>query len=104
MLTFSHSIKHMRILTLVAVATLGLAVSCKDKKKQPAAQQGARQQAPMTVVGYIVKTGSVSEPVQLPGSLLPMEETQIQAEVSGRVVSHSINEGAYVNKGALLVK
>ncbi|MBP6686373.1 MAG: efflux RND transporter periplasmic adaptor subunit [Lacibacter sp.] len=94
----------MRIITLVAVAIFALAVSCKDEKKQPAAQQGARQQGPMTVVGYIVKTGSVSEPLQLPGSLLPMEETQIQAEVSGRVVSHYINEGAFVNKGTLLVK
>ncbi|MEJ8816400.1 efflux RND transporter periplasmic adaptor subunit [Lacibacter sp. H407] len=95
----------MRIVTIIAGATLLLVSSCKDEKKQSAsAQGGARPQNTMTVVGYIVKTGPVSEPIQLPGSLLPMEETQIQAEVSGRVVSHSINEGAYVNKGALLVK
>lgn len=95
----------MRIVTFIAGATLLLAISCKDKKKQSASPQGGpRPQNTMTVVGYIVKTGPVSEPIQLPGSLLPMEETEIRSEVNGRVVSHSLNEGAYVNKGALLVK
>ena len=95
----------MRIVTFIAGATLLLATGCKDEKKESASPQGgSRPQNTMTVVGYIVKTGPVSEPIQLPGSLLPMEETEIQSEVNGRVVSHSINEGAYVNKGALLVK
>lgn len=58
----------------------------------------------MMVIGYIVKTGTVSEPLQLAGSLLPLEETEIHTEVSGRVVGLYINEGASVNKGTLLVK
>lgn len=94
----------MRRVILIAIATFVLAISCKDKKQSALPQGGQRPQSAMTVVGYIVKTGPVSEPIQLPGTLLPMEETQIQAEVSGRVVQHSIKEGAYVNKGALLVK
>lgn len=93
----------MRSNIIIATVIALLAISCKDEKKQAAPQAG-RQQGPMTVVGYIVKTGPVSEPVQLPGTLLPMEETEIHSEVNGRVVSHAINEGAYVNKGALLVK
>ncbi|MBY0478897.1 MAG: efflux RND transporter periplasmic adaptor subunit [Chitinophagaceae bacterium] len=95
----------MRSIQLIAVAAILTAVSCKEKKNAaPAAAGGQRQQGPMVVVGYIVKTGSVSEPLQLPGSLLPMEETEIHTEVSGRVVGLYINEGASVNKGALLVK
>lgn len=93
----------MRSTILIATAIALTAISCKDEKKQ-AAPQGGRQQGPMTVVGYIVKTGAVSEPLQLPGTLLPMEETEIHTEVNGRVVSHAINEGAYVTQGALLVK
>ncbi len=93
----------MRSNIIIATIIAGLAISCKDEKKQAAPQAG-RQQGPMTVVGYIVKTGPVSEPLQLPGTLLPMEETEIHSEVNGRIVSHAINEGAYVNKGALLVK
>ena len=93
----------MRSTILIATAIALTAISCKDKKKQAAPQAG-RQQGPMTVVGYVVKTGAVSEPLQLPGTLLPMEETEIHTEVNGRVVSHAINEGAYVTQGALLVK
>jgi len=95
----------MRRITLIAVAAIVLAVSCKEKKTESAsAQAGQKQQGPMMVIGYIVKSGSVSEPIQLPGSLLPMEETEIHTEVSGRVVGLYINEGASVNKGSLLVK
>jgi membrane fusion protein, multidrug efflux system len=93
----------MRTTILIATAIAFTAISCKDEKKQAAPPAG-RQQGPMTVVGYIVKTGAVSEPLQLPGTLLPMEETEIHTEVNGRVVSHAINEGAYVTQGALLVK
>jgi membrane fusion protein (multidrug efflux system) len=52
----------------------------------------------------VVKTGAVSEPIQLAGSLLPMEETAIQPEVSGRVVQLNVKEGAYVTAGTLLAK
>lgn len=95
----------MRRIKLIAAAALLLAAGCKEKKTQSATPQGGqRQQGPTTVIGYIVKTGSVSEPLQLPGSLLPMEETEIHTEVSGRVVGLYINEGASVSKGSLLVK
>lgn len=90
---------------MIAVAAFVLAAACKEKKQSAApAQGGQRQQGPMAVIGYIVKTGSVSEPLQLAGALLPMEETEIHTEVSGRVVSLFINEGASVSKGSLLVK
>lgn len=94
----------MRRIQFIAAALLLLAVGCKEKKNQSAPAQAGRQQGPTTVIGYIVKTGSVSEPIQLPGSLLPMEETEIHTEVSGRVVGLYINEGASVNKGSLLIK
>ncbi|MFT3843650.1 MAG: efflux RND transporter periplasmic adaptor subunit [Lacibacter sp.] len=95
----------MRTLQLFAAAVFILFTSCKEKKNQTAATQGGqRQQGPMAVIGYIVKTGAVSEPLQLPGSLLPMEETEMHSEVSGRVVGLFINEGANVSKGTLLVK
>lgn len=95
----------MRTLQIIAAAALILLSACKEKKSQSAqAQGGQRQQGPMVVMGYIVKTGAVSEPLQLPGSLLPMEETEMHSEVSGRVVGLYINEGANVSKGTLLVK
>lgn len=58
----------------------------------------------MVVDGYVVRKTSISENIEVPGSLLPYEETQIRPEVGGRVVRLNINEGANVAKGTLLVK
>ncbi|HEX8059505.1 MAG TPA: efflux RND transporter periplasmic adaptor subunit [Cyclobacteriaceae bacterium] len=82
---------------------------CGDSKKGPAGQQAGnggpnRQRGPMVVDGFIVEPSAVSEAVEVPGSLLPAEETQIRAEVSGRIVQLNIPEGGIVKKGAILVK
>jgi membrane fusion protein, multidrug efflux system len=93
----------MRILHLAAI--LILLISCKDKKKEQApASQAGKKQGPMMVNGYIVKTGAVSQPLELPGSLLPLEETDIHTEVNGRITGLYINEGSMVNKGSLMIK
>jgi membrane fusion protein (multidrug efflux system) len=89
-----------RIFFIVLVA-LG-ATSCSKKKEQaPAAR---RAQGPLVVDGYVVRKSSVSENIEVPGSLLPFEETQIRAEVGGRVVQLNIPEGGHVAKGTVLVK
>ncbi|WHZ07125.1 MAG: putative Co/Zn/Cd efflux system membrane fusion protein [Cytophagales bacterium] len=54
--------------------------------------------------GFIVEPRSESENVEVPGSLLPVEETQIRAEVTGRIVQLNIEEGKVIKKGALLAK
>lgn len=77
--------------------------SCKSKKQDPAAGR-QRQQGPIQVDGFVVKLSSVSEEVEVPGSLLPFEETAIRAEVGGRVVELNIAEGSNVRQGTLLVK
>ena len=63
-----------------------------------------QQLGPIQVDGFVVQPRSVSENVEVPGSLLPFEETQIRAEVSGRVVQLNIEEGSVVSSGSLLVK
>jgi membrane fusion protein, multidrug efflux system len=93
----------MRILPLFAL--LLLLTGCKDnKKEQTATAPGAKKQGPANVQGYIVKTGAVSEPLQMPGTLLPLEETELHSEVSGRVVGLYIKEGTTIYAGAILVK
>lgn len=93
----------MRIVYLLAIGICALIVSCKEKKPQPTAAAGGPK-GPAVVNGYIVKTGAVSEPLELPGTLLPMEETEIHPEVNGRITGLFINEGALISKGALMVK
>lgn len=79
--------------------------SCDSKKNEAAAPAGRpRQTGPISVEGFRVNTSSVSEEVQVPGSLLPFEETQIKSEVGGRIIQLNIKEGSLVKKGTLLVK
>jgi membrane fusion protein (multidrug efflux system) len=58
----------------------------------------------MEVQGFVVQPRSVSETVEVAGTLLPAEETQIRSELNGRIVQLNIQEGSIVPKGTLLVK
>jgi membrane fusion protein (multidrug efflux system) len=80
-------------------------VGCNSKKEEAGQQQrGGQQRGPLLVDGFVVEEHSVSETVEVPGSLLPAEETAIRAEVAGRVVKLNIPEGGVVKKGMVLVK
>lgn len=77
--------------------------SCDSKKVQAPAGR-ARLSGPMSVDGFVISASSISEDVEVPGSLRPFEETEIRSEVGGRVVQMNIREGSVVQKGTLLVK
>lgn len=82
-------------------------ISCKEEKKPvagPGAGGPAGRNAPVQVQGYIVKTRSLSENIEVAGSLAPFETTEIRPEISGRVVSVNIPEGRFVQRGAVLVR
>jgi membrane fusion protein (multidrug efflux system) len=83
-----------------------VAISCNSKETggQSSARGNSRQRGPLEVEGFVVEPSAVSETVEVPGTLLPGEETQIRAEVNGRVVELNIPEGSVVAKGTLLVK
>src|SRR5688572_8271059 len=95
--------KSIRIVVLLAV-TVFLIGSCNDKKPQQGAGGAGRPQGPVPVDGFVVSERIISENIEVPGSLLPFEETQIRAEVGGRVVKLNIDEGSHVSKGTLMVK
>jgi membrane fusion protein (multidrug efflux system) len=77
-------------------------VACNAKKQTSAS--GPRQQGPVQADGFLVGAQKVSESIEVPGTLLPQEETQIRSEINGRVVNLDIPEGGVVPKGKLLVK
>lgn len=58
----------------------------------------------MQAEGYIVKTKSISENIDVPGTLFPFEETEIRPEISGRIVYLNVPEGRSVAKGTILAK
>jgi len=92
---------------LLAILLPSFLVSCHSEKKKEGggdAKGGGRQQGPLVVDGFVVTAHAVSDNIEVPGSLLPAEETQIRTEVAGRIVQMNIVEGTNVERGALLVK
>ncbi|HTJ51067.1 MAG TPA: efflux RND transporter periplasmic adaptor subunit [Cyclobacteriaceae bacterium] len=92
---------YKRLLFLLLSSSLLLS-ACHSKKNEQVQARGPR--GPVSADGFVVEIHSISDNIQVPGSLLPFEETQIRAEVSGRIVELNIKEGATVTKGTLLVK
>jgi len=62
------------------------------------------KQPPISVDGLIAKTQALVTNIEVPGSLLANESTEIHPEVSGRLVELNLKEGAFVTQGALLAK
>jgi membrane fusion protein (multidrug efflux system) len=89
-----------RLLSLLALTAL---INCNSSDKKPV-QNNNRQQGALVVDGYVVNHRMISDRIEVPGSLLPAEETPIRSEVSGRVVNVNFQEGSNVKRGDLLVK
>ena len=90
----------------VAVCSLSL-VSCggkKDKIQAPKNGGGAAKAPPSKVDGYIVRLEPFHSTIEMPGSIVANEVTEIHPEVSGRIVQLNLVEGRYVGKGAVLAK
>lgn len=96
---------HFKFLSQVFICCSCISVlfSCESKKPSPA-QARPRAQGILMVDAFLVEQSSVSENVEVPGTLFPFEETQIRAETGGRIIKLNIEEGATVSKGTLLVK
>lgn len=95
----------MRLVThgIGFIFILAAFLSCKSKGEQ-ATTGRSRLSGPMAVDAFVIRASSISESVQVPGTLKPFEETAIRAEVGGRVVLINIKEGSVVEKGTILVK
>lgn len=63
-----------------------------------------RQTGPLVVEGYRVDYRTISDDIEVPGTLFPSEVTELRSEVSGRITQLNINEGTEVKQGSLLVK
>lgn len=90
---------------IIVFFTLILFASCGGKDKKNAQQQAANAaQPPLPVEAYVAKLQTINDNIEVPGTILPFESTEIHPEVSGRVVLLNVKEGGFVNKGTLLAK
>ncbi len=91
---------------IISLAMIAIAAGCASKKEEtnaPVAVANIRNR-PVTADAFIVKNQAVSENIEVPGSLMPAEGTDIRPEITGRLVSINFTEGSTVRKGALLAK
>ena len=83
-----------------------LTSSCSSKRKKEVTRtQSAPPKRPTPRVdAIIVQSQVVSETIEIPGTIVADEATEIHPEVSGRIIGLYVREGAQVGKGALLAK
>ena len=82
-----------------------LIFSCKEKKESTQQQNGGPPKQPaLQVEVLLAKTKVLSANIEVPGTLLPNESTEIRPEVSGRLVQLNVKEGSFVSQGILLAK
>ena len=76
--------------------------SCSSKKDDTS----QKPKGPVTLKAdaYIVKTSSVNNAIEVPGSLLPFDSAQIHPEVAGKIIQLNIQDGQRVPKGYLMAK
>lgn len=91
------------ILALLILILLAFA-SCKSDKDEKKADTGKDKKPPSNVEAFIVTPTVLSQDIEMPGSLMAAEETELHPEVSGRVTGIYFNEGSHVGQGAMLVK
>jgi membrane fusion protein (multidrug efflux system) len=95
----------MRINTLFFLALLIAGCGSKSKTTQTTTQPGGPQKVPpLAVEAYVAKPQSISDRIEVPGTIHPYESTEIHPEISGRVTALNVREGGFVGQGALLAK
>ena len=77
------------------------APACKEKKKTT--PTGSKRETGK-VDAYIVKPEAYTENIEVPGSVIANEVTEIHPEVSGRVVYLNVREGQFVSQGTVIAK
>jgi len=88
------------------IIALLAAAGCKNKTKtgDSAPAGGKPSTTPSVYDAIVAQSFPVNRALEAPGTILANEATDIQSEISGRVVSINFNEGATVHAGSLLVK
>lgn len=89
----------------ILAASLLVMAGCgqKDKKQTPAAGAN-RPSGPPRVDVFVVKAEPFAENLEVPGTVIANEATEIHPEVSGRIIRLNVAEGKFVSRGTLLAK
>jgi membrane fusion protein, multidrug efflux system len=67
-------------------------------------QSQSAQRPPSRVDAVIVTTRTISETIEVSGTIVAEQSTEIHPEVSGRITALNVREGVVVGKGSVLAK
>lgn len=101
---------NLRFLRLGTIPVLLLFSACgsTDRKEEAQQQRGAggpgSQRPTVKADAITVSNSTVMEQIEVPGTIVANEATEIHPEVAGRITSISFREGSQVAKGAQLFK
>lgn len=99
-------LKYWKILT--GFIFLFYLTSCGNTAKDPSPsakkENKPKPSVSLGVEGYVVKPSVLNSSIDVAGTLMPFEETEIHPEVAGKIVMLSIKEGSVVRRGTLLAK
>ncbi|MEO6069534.1 MAG: efflux RND transporter periplasmic adaptor subunit [Chitinophagaceae bacterium] len=94
-----------RFLPIFLMATVAISCNSKRKAEAQAAQKNANKPKPIPRVdGYVVHTKTLFDNIEISGTIVANETTEIHPEVSGLLKNIYFKEGAFVGKGAMLAK
>ena len=80
-------------------------LSCQSADKEDKKVMAANPTQPVSKAdGFLVSPKLLSQGIEVPGSLLPYEVTDLHPEVSGRVTGIYFQEGSNIGQGGMIVK
>ncbi|MGE5520360.1 MAG: efflux RND transporter periplasmic adaptor subunit [Candidatus Dadabacteria bacterium] len=98
----------IRFLSVILISLISISViSCTSSARKKETEQkfkGGNQRPPVRADAYIAKTSTLFDKIEIPGSIVANESTDIHPEVAGRITGIYFREGSFVGRGALLVK
>lgn len=78
--------------------------SCGTKNNRQASDAKTGAPAALSIEAIVVKPKELHRKINVTGTIIANEESELHSEVSGKITGIYFNEGAFVKKGQLLVK
>lgn len=103
---------NFRFLSIGLLSLLALFTSCGSTERKKEAQQqqrgggsgGGGQRPPVRAAAITVSSSTVLDQIEVPGTIVANEATEIHPEVAGRITGIYFKEGSVVGRGATLFK
>ncbi len=97
-------INTLKLIYLLIFSSFYLFTSCSKEKKAEKTGPPKGMNMPQMVKYIVLKDTSISESIQITGSVLAEESVDLRSEMSGKITKIAFNEGGNVKQGDLLIK